>query len=244
MVKVGDRIRLSSMKGPDREGLVTAVTGSLMRVRWPSGEETTVVPGPGTLSVLVAVKVAPQKKATKGAAKNTAGATKKDVTSKRDAERKSGATKTKGSKRPLLRWPSNWSAGPRFVTLDLSSGGYRAAACYTERFWRIPRVVMRVERVDVRTEAADHPGVGLDHAVHQPLSHPTPSEIPVEAVRVGRNHGESTLWDIATVKIRWRWWDAHSRIGRVAVRWNGRQHGLHPSLPPVGTSRGSRRGPG
>ena len=27
MVEVGDRIRLSSMKGPGREGLVTAVTG-------------------------------------------------------------------------------------------------------------------------------------------------------------------------------------------------------------------------
>ena len=32
MVEVGDRIRLSSMKGPGREGLVTAVTGA-QRVR-------------------------------------------------------------------------------------------------------------------------------------------------------------------------------------------------------------------
>ena len=52
MVKVGDRIRLSSTKGPDRDGVVTAVTGSLLRVRWPSEEETTVVPAPGTLTVL------------------------------------------------------------------------------------------------------------------------------------------------------------------------------------------------
>jgi len=48
MVEVGDRIRLSSMKGPSREGLVTAVTGSLLRVRWLSGEETLVAPAPGT----------------------------------------------------------------------------------------------------------------------------------------------------------------------------------------------------
>ena len=54
MVKVGDRIRLSSTKGPDRDGVVTAVTGSLLRVRWPSEEETTVVPAPGTLTVLAA----------------------------------------------------------------------------------------------------------------------------------------------------------------------------------------------
>jgi hypothetical protein len=52
MVKVGDRIRLSSHKGPDRDGVVTAVTGSMVRVRWPSGDETTVVPAPGTLTVL------------------------------------------------------------------------------------------------------------------------------------------------------------------------------------------------
>ena len=76
MVEVGDRIRLSSMKGADREGVVTAVTGSLVRVRWLSGEETMVVPAPGTLSVLAAGRAGPQKRAKKAAAKNTAGATK------------------------------------------------------------------------------------------------------------------------------------------------------------------------
>ena len=100
MVEVGDRIRLSSMKGPDREGLVTAVTGSLVRVRWPSGEETTVVPAPGTLSVLAAGKAVPQKGAKKGAAKNTAGATKTNGASKSVPPKKDGARKTKGSKRP------------------------------------------------------------------------------------------------------------------------------------------------
>lgn len=80
MVKVGDRIRLSSLKGPDREGVVTGVTGPLVRVRWPSDEETTVVPGPGTLTVLAAGKDAPRKAAKKKAAakkvaaKKTAGA--------------------------------------------------------------------------------------------------------------------------------------------------------------------------
>jgi hypothetical protein len=97
MVEVGDRIRLSSMKGPDREGLVTAVTGSLVRVRWPSGDETTVAPAPGTLSVLAAGKAVPQKGAQKSAAKNTAGATKKKMASKSAPPKKSGARKTKGA---------------------------------------------------------------------------------------------------------------------------------------------------
>ena len=97
-VEVGDRICLSSMKGPDREGLVTAVTGSLVRVRWLSGEETMVAPAPGTLSVLAAGTAVPQKGARKSAAKNTADATrKKNIASKSAPPKKSGASKTKGS---------------------------------------------------------------------------------------------------------------------------------------------------
>ena len=52
MLRVGYRIRLSSGKGPDREGVVTALVGSMLRVRWSSREETIVSPAPGTLTVL------------------------------------------------------------------------------------------------------------------------------------------------------------------------------------------------
>jgi hypothetical protein len=97
MVKVGDRIRLSSMKAAGREGVVTAVTGSLVRVRWLSGEETTVAPAPGTLSVLAAGKAVPQKRANKRAAKSTAGASNKNVASKSAPPKKRGARKTKES---------------------------------------------------------------------------------------------------------------------------------------------------
>ena len=98
MVEVGDRIRLSSMKGPSREGLVTAVTGSLVRVRWQSGEETMVAPAPGTLSVLAAGKAVPHKGAKTSAAKNTAGATKsKNIASKSAPPKKGGPRTTKKS---------------------------------------------------------------------------------------------------------------------------------------------------
>jgi hypothetical protein len=107
MVKVGDRIRLSSGKGPDREGVVTAMTGSMVRVRWPSAGETTVIPAPGTLTVLassgaqaqpavrperavrtkaVAKKAAPKKAAAKTGAK-------KATTSKKAANKKSAGAK-------------------------------------------------------------------------------------------------------------------------------------------------------
>jgi hypothetical protein len=73
MVNAGDRIRLSSMKGPDREGVVTEVMGSLLKVRWSSQEETTFAPAPGTLTVLTepVSETAPptKKKAKKAAAK-------------------------------------------------------------------------------------------------------------------------------------------------------------------------------
>ena len=96
MANVGDRIRLSSMKGPDREGIVTAVTGSLIRVRWSSDEETTVIPAPGTLTVLAAGKAVPQKAAKKRSAKQPAGATKNPV-NKSTTPKKTAAKKTKGS---------------------------------------------------------------------------------------------------------------------------------------------------
>jgi hypothetical protein len=99
MVKVGDRIRLSSTKGPDRDGVVTAVTGSLLRVRWPSQEETTVVPAPGTLTVLAATETVtdtgPPKKA---AGKKSPTATK--AASGKKATPDNTRTRTKAAKRP------------------------------------------------------------------------------------------------------------------------------------------------
>ena len=123
MVKVGDRIRLSSGKGPYRDGVVAAVTGSMVRVRWPSEEETTVIPAPGTLTVLASSgdqappagrrertatknSTTPKKGATKkttGAKKSTTAkktATAKNVGIKKSTTPKKGATKkTTGAKR-------------------------------------------------------------------------------------------------------------------------------------------------
>jgi hypothetical protein len=98
MVKVGDRIRLSSTKGPGREGVVMALTGSLVQVRWQSGEETTVIPAPGTLTVLAVGKAVPEKRPRKGAVKTRAGA--KNVASESATpKKKSAARRTKGSRR-------------------------------------------------------------------------------------------------------------------------------------------------
>ena len=99
MVKVGDRIRLSSTKGPDRDGVVTAVTGSLLRVRWPSDEETTVVPAPGTLTVLAASATVEKTARTKKAARKKSAAATKSTSGKKVTPDKT-RSRTKAAKRP------------------------------------------------------------------------------------------------------------------------------------------------
>ena len=101
MVKVGDRIRLSSGKGPDRDGVVTAVTGSMVRVRWPSEEETTVVPAPGTLTVLGASgdRASPGRAAGKKAVPKRTAAKKAATAKKATASPTRPANKTTGAKR-------------------------------------------------------------------------------------------------------------------------------------------------
>ena len=121
MLRVGYRIRLSSGKGPDREGVVTALVGSMLRVRWSSQEETIVSPGPGTLTVLASLgddapselsprqpapkkaaagKVAPKKAAAKKAAPKKAAPKKaaaKKVAPKTAAAKKATPAKKKAA---------------------------------------------------------------------------------------------------------------------------------------------------
>jgi hypothetical protein len=54
MAVVGDRVQISSRKVGEasRDGVVTGVTGSLLTVRWSTGEESTVVPSMGSLAVV------------------------------------------------------------------------------------------------------------------------------------------------------------------------------------------------
>ena len=123
MVNVGDRIRLSSAKGPDREGVVTLLTGSMVRVRWTAGQETMVIPAAGTLTVLAPSKkrapkarrkptapgpVSAEKTATnKGATKKSAsrkaqparGTTRNPATAKKAATKTANSTKG-GAKKP------------------------------------------------------------------------------------------------------------------------------------------------
>jgi len=59
MAVVGDRVHVPSRKLGEapRDGVVTGVTGSLLRVRWSTGEESTVVPSMGSLAVVGKIRL-------------------------------------------------------------------------------------------------------------------------------------------------------------------------------------------
>jgi hypothetical protein len=53
MVEVGDRIEVESEKVGEsaRTGMVIGVVGSLIKIKWDDGTETSMVPGAGSLRV-------------------------------------------------------------------------------------------------------------------------------------------------------------------------------------------------
>jgi hypothetical protein len=59
VAQVGDRVEVKT-KGGTRVGVVMNVSGSLLRLRWDTGEETTLVPAAGSLSVVAASQANPR----------------------------------------------------------------------------------------------------------------------------------------------------------------------------------------
>jgi hypothetical protein len=85
MPVVGDRVRVASTKigQAPRDGVVTSVIGQLLRIKWSTGEESTVVPGPGAVAVIGKARkssgkkvAAPAKTAKKTAKRATKGSTR------------------------------------------------------------------------------------------------------------------------------------------------------------------------
>ena len=79
MPSVGDKVRVLPNKAgqPPREGVVTAVSGTMLRIKWSTGEETSLIPGPGAVTVLGRARTASAKTADVGVAKKAASGTAK-----------------------------------------------------------------------------------------------------------------------------------------------------------------------
>jgi hypothetical protein len=104
MAVVGDRIQVPSKRvgQTPREGVVTGVSGALLRVTWSSGEESTIFPSMGSIVVVGRARTrakkstskaaAPAKRPIKKTSKAPAKKTQKASTPKKSA--KPGAKKT------------------------------------------------------------------------------------------------------------------------------------------------------
>ena len=119
MPEIGDRVAIAGNKvgQAPREGTVRARTGNLMRIEWDSGEESTVMPAPGTLTVLpkgrgrkaparkvAAKKPAPARKA--AATKKPAPVTKAASTRKPAPARKAAAKQPAPVKKAVAKKPA------------------------------------------------------------------------------------------------------------------------------------------
>jgi hypothetical protein len=108
MADVGDRIAVAS-KGVPRPGVVTAVSGAMITVRWDTGEETSLIPGPGVLSVVASRPRTPSGRTrpitsggTTAARKASAADSKKAAPSKKPV-----AKKVVPGKRPVAKGTSS-----------------------------------------------------------------------------------------------------------------------------------------
>ena len=107
MAAVGDRVQVPSKRVGQlpREGVVTGVSGGLLRVKWSTGEESTITPSMGSLMVVGRVKTgvkkgsapakAPSKEAAKAPSKKTTGQSNKGkrAGAAKSSSKRSGAHK-------------------------------------------------------------------------------------------------------------------------------------------------------
>ena len=118
MADVGDRIAVAS-KGEPRSGVVIAVSGAMITVRWDTGGETSLIPGPGVLSVVTSRRRTPSARtrsttsgATAAARKTSAagspsGVARKTAHGKKAAAKKPVAKKAAHGKKPVAKGTSS-----------------------------------------------------------------------------------------------------------------------------------------
>ncbi len=124
MVEVGHRVQLAPAKvgRRPRSGVVTAVRGQMITVRWDSGEQSTVVPASGTLSVQGHKPKSTGQTVEKGAKKAAAaakGAVGKTASATDKAARRAAKAVERGGARPSKALRK--SAGRAAKTVEASA---------------------------------------------------------------------------------------------------------------------------
>ena len=98
MAQVGDRVQVSSPRvgQAPREGVVAGVSGALLRVRWSTGEESSLVPGAGSVTI-IASRRGPSRRKAPTAAKTTKAASPAKASKAASAHAKKTTKKQKKS---------------------------------------------------------------------------------------------------------------------------------------------------
>ena len=111
MADVGDRIAVAS-KGEPRTGVVTAVSGAVITVRWDTGGDTSLIPGPGVLSVVTSRRRTPSARtpsttsgATGAVRKASAAGSRSGVAKKAAPGKKAAAGRTRVAKKVAAKKP-------------------------------------------------------------------------------------------------------------------------------------------
>jgi hypothetical protein len=91
MAAVGDRVHVPSRKIGEapRDGVVTGVSGSLLRVRWSTGEESTILSSMGSIEVVGKTRSRTAKKAATATTKPTKAGKGPAVKAKPTAKKRS-----------------------------------------------------------------------------------------------------------------------------------------------------------
>jgi hypothetical protein len=86
---IGDLVRLESTRvgQAPRDGVVTGVDGGLLRIEWSTGEESSLIPGAGSVTIVGKARNSPGKKAAKSAAKRAPARKAAKRTTKKAAKR-------------------------------------------------------------------------------------------------------------------------------------------------------------
>ena len=121
MAEIGDHVEIASTKvgQPARSGVVTAVRGQMLSVRWASGQESTLVPASGSVTVVGHGGKQPAGRRKAAVTKRTAqkaSAAKAPVRAKRATNGKAKAkkaTKTVTARKPAATKASATTSAPR-----------------------------------------------------------------------------------------------------------------------------------
>jgi Domain of unknown function (DUF1918) len=131
MPSVGDNVRVMPSKSdqPPRDGVVTGVSGHLLRVKWSTGQETSFIPGPGAVIVLGRKRA----RAAAGAKKQPRSTTRPVATNKSSKAAKRAVPKAKVTKGKVTKGNKAAKASTGSPTGRVSSAKKTARPTKTAR---------------------------------------------------------------------------------------------------------------